>query len=62
MLEPGTLKLLAAIVVFSIPVWLFAAVLPGRDLAGLRLNRSQAQGLGAVVGLALGVGLLVALG
>ncbi|MBU8540098.1 hypothetical protein [Falsiroseomonas tokyonensis] len=62
MLEPGTLKLLAAIVVFSVPVWLFAAVLPGRVVAGLRLNRAQAQGLGAVVGLVLGVGFLLALG
>jgi hypothetical protein len=61
-MDMGTLKLLVAIVLFSMPVILFAEGLPKRELFGRRLTRPQAQAAGAVVGLVLGVGFLLATG
>lgn len=61
-MDAGTLKLLVAILLFSAPVILAAEVLPKREIGGRRLTRPQAQALGAVVGLALGVGFLLAAG
>jgi uncharacterized membrane protein YgaE (UPF0421/DUF939 family) len=60
--DPGTIKLLAAIVLFSAPVVLLSEILPKRGIAGRRLTRSQAQALGAVIGLVLGVGFLLTVG
>ena len=54
-MDAGTIKLLVAILLFSAPVILAAEMLPKREVGGRRLTRSQAQALGAVVGLALGV-------
>ncbi len=61
-MDVGTLKLLAAIVLFSIPVILCAEALPKREVAGRRLTRPQAQAVGAVLGLAVGIGFLLAVG
>lgn len=61
-MDAGTLKLLAAIVLFSIPVILCAEALPKREVAGRRLTRPQAQAVGAVLGLAVGIGFLLAVG
>lgn len=61
-MDGGTVKLLVAILIFSVPVLLFAETLPKREIAGRRLTRAQAQALGAVVGLAGGVGFLLATG
>jgi hypothetical protein len=58
----GTLKLLVAIVLFSVPVILLAEGLPKREIAGRRFTRPQAQAIGAVLGLVLGVGFLLATG
>lgn len=62
MFDAATLKLVAAIVIFSIPVWLCGARLPGRSLGDLRFDRARAQGFGAVIGLAVGVGFLLLIG
>ncbi len=62
MFDPGTVKLLVAIVLFSAPVLLAAEILPRRVIAGRRLTRPQAQAAGAVVGLAIGIGFLYAVG
>jgi hypothetical protein len=61
-MDAGTVKLLVAILLFSAPVILAAEMLPQRQIGGRRFNRPQAQALGAVVGLALGVGFLLAVG
>ena len=61
-MDAGTLKLLAAIVLFSIPVILCAEALPKREVAGRRLTRPQAQAVGAVLGLVVGNGFLLAVG
>jgi hypothetical protein len=61
-MDGETLKLLAAIVLFSTPVLLAGEMLPGRVVAGHRLTRPQAQAAGAVVGLAIGIGFLLATG
>lgn len=61
-MDAGTLKLLVAIVLFSVPVILFADALPKREIAGRRLTRPQAQAVGALVGLVVGVGFLLATG
>jgi hypothetical protein len=61
-MDAGTVKLLVAILLFSAPVILAAEMLPRRQIGGRRFNRPQAQALGAVVGLALGVGFLLAVG
>ena len=61
-MDMGTLKLLVAIILFSAPVILFAEGLPKRELFGRRFTRPQAQAAGAVVGLVLGVGFLLATG
>ena len=61
-MDMGTLKLLVAIMLFSVPVILFAEGLPKREILGRRLTRPQAQAAGAVVGLMLGVGFLLATG
>ncbi|HZF75746.1 MAG TPA: hypothetical protein VE033_07950 [Acetobacteraceae bacterium] len=61
-MDAGTLKLLAAIVLFSVPVIFCAEALPKREVAGRRLTRPQAQAVGAVIGLAVGIGFLLAVG
>ncbi|MGG5808519.1 hypothetical protein [Falsiroseomonas sp. CW058] len=61
-MDGGTLRLLVAILLFSAPVVLAAEMLPRRIVAGRRLTRPQAQAAGAVVGLVLGVGFLLAAG
>jgi hypothetical protein len=61
-MDSGTLKLLVAILLFSLPVILAAETLPKRDIGGRRVTRPQAQALGAVAGLVLGVGFLLATG
>ncbi len=61
-MDAGTLKLLAAIAIFSVPVILCAEALPKREIAGRRLNRAQAQAVGALIGLVGGVGFLLAVG
>jgi hypothetical protein len=61
-MDAGTLKLLVAIVLFSVPVIFCAEMLPKRDVLGRRLTRAQAQAVGAVIGLAVGVGFLLATG
>jgi hypothetical protein len=61
-MDAGTFKLLVAILLFSAPVILAAEMLPKREVAGRRFTRPQAQALGAVVGLVLGVGFLLAVG
>jgi hypothetical protein len=60
MFDAAMLKLLAAMLLFVIPVHLLGDVLPKREIAGRRLSRGQAQVVGAVVGLALGIGFLLA--
>jgi hypothetical protein len=61
-MDGGTINLLVAIVLFSVPVILAAEMLAGREIAGRRLTRPVAQALGAVAGLVLGVGFLLAMG
>ena len=61
-MDAGTLKLLVAIVLFSVPVIFSAEMLPKREIAGRRLTRPQAQAVGAVVGLVIGVGFLLLTG
>jgi hypothetical protein len=61
-MDAGTLKLLAAIVIFSAPVILCAETLPKRGLFGRAVTRAQAQAIGAVIGLIGGVGFLLATG
>ena len=62
MFDAGTLKLFAAIVLFSFPVLLGAPRLTGAKLGGRELTRAEAQALCAVAGLVLGVGYLLAVG
>jgi len=59
-MDAGTLKLFAAIAIFSVPVILAAEMLPKTQIAGRRFTRAQAQALGAVIGLLGGVGFLLA--
>lgn len=59
-MDAGTLKLLVAILLFSVPVILCGEALPKRDLRGRRLTRAQAQAFGATIGLIAGVGFLLA--
>ncbi len=61
-MDAGTVKLLVAILLCPAPGILPAELLPRRQNGGRRFNRPQAQALGAVVGLALGVGFLLAVG
>ncbi|WP_137176898.1 hypothetical protein [Roseomonas sp. AR75] len=61
-MDTGTIKLLVAIVLFSVPVLVCAETLPKREIAGRRLTRPQAQAAGAVIGLVLGIGFLLATG
>jgi hypothetical protein len=61
MFDAATLKLLAAMLLFVIPVHLCGDVLPKREIAGRRLTRAQAQIAGAAIGLVLGVGFLLAM-
>ncbi len=61
-MDAGTVKLLVAILIFSVPVILCAEVLPKREIAGRRLTRAQAQAVGAVLGLTAGTGFLLATG
>jgi hypothetical protein len=61
-MDAGTLKLLVAIVLFSAPVIFCAEALPKREIAGRRLTRAQAQAVGAVLGLVVGIGFLLATG
>jgi hypothetical protein len=61
-MTPGTLKMVVALLLFSVPFWLCTARLPGRSLGGWRLNRPQAQAVGAALGLVVGVGFLLAAG
>lgn len=61
-MDAGTLWLLVAILPFSAPVILCAEALPKREVAGRRLTRLQAQAVGAVLGLVVGIGLLPATG
>ncbi len=61
-MDAGTLKLLAAIALFSVPVILLTEALPKREIAGRRLTRPQAQAIGAVIGLVLGIGFLYGVG
>jgi hypothetical protein len=58
MFEPGTVKLLVAIVLFSIPVVAAAEMLANRRIRGRVITRAEAQAIGALVGLAVGVGFL----
>jgi hypothetical protein len=62
MFDPATIKLLLAIILFSAPVFWAADNLPKRTIFGRRLTRVQAQAAGAIVGLAIGVGFLYAVG
>ena len=62
MFDAATLKLLAAMLIFVIPVHLCGDALPKREIAGRRLTRVQAQLVGAAAGLVLGVGFLLAVG
>lgn len=61
-MDAGTLKLLVAILLFSAPVIFCAEALPKRELLGRRFTRPQAQAIGAVLGLAAGIGFLLATG
>jgi len=61
-MDAGTIKLLIAILLFSGPVILCADALPKRQIAGRRLTRPQAQAVGALIGLVIGVGFLYAVG
>jgi hypothetical protein len=61
-MDAGTIKLLVAIVLFSAPVIYCAEALPKREIAGRRLTRPQAQAVGAVIGIVVGVGFLLAAG
>lgn len=61
-MDMGTIKLLVAILLFSGPVIFCAQMLPQKEIAGRRLTRPQAQAVGAVIGLVLGVGFLLATG
>ena len=61
-MDAGTIKLLVAIVLFSVPVIFCAEMLPKRGIAGRRVTRAQAQAIGATIGLAIGVGFLLATG
>jgi hypothetical protein len=61
-MDAGTLKLFAAIFLFSLPVLLGTPRLTGQRLAGRVLTRAEAQTLCALAGLVLGVGYLLAAG
>ena len=61
-MDMGTIKLLAAIVIFSVPVILCAEMMPKQTILGRRFTRAQAQAIGAVIGLAGGIGFLLATG
>lgn len=59
MFDAATFRLMAAMLLFVLPVLLAAEYLPKREIAGRRLSRVQAQAVGAVVGLAAGIGFLL---
>ena len=62
MFDPATLKLLVAIMLFSAPVIWASDALPKRGVFGRHVTKAQAQALGAVVGLTIGIGFLYAVG
>ena len=61
-MDPGTLKMLIAVLIFAGPVIFCAGALPNREIAGRHLTRPQAQAVGAVLGLVLGIAFLLATG
>lgn len=62
MFDAATLKLFGAIAMFMAGSFLTTALLTGRSLGGRVITRSIGQFLGALVGLALGVVFLLAMG
>jgi hypothetical protein len=61
-MDSGTLKLFGAIILFSFPVLLGTPQITGRRIGSHVLSKAEAQALMALVGLALGVGYLLAVG
>lgn len=61
-MDSGTLKLFAAIFLFSLPVLLGTPQLTGRRVGSHVVTKAEAQALTAIAGLALGVGYLLAMG
>jgi hypothetical protein len=61
-MDLGTIKLLVSMALFSLPVIWCSENLPKRGLFGRPVNRPVAQAVGAVIGLTLGVGFLLAVG
>lgn len=61
-MDSGTLKLFAAIFLFSLPVLLGAPQVTGRKIGSHVVTKAEAQALMAIAGLVLGVGYLLAAG
>ncbi|SFK58445.1 hypothetical protein [Falsiroseomonas stagni] len=61
-MDSGTLKLFAAIFLFSLPVLLGTPQLTGRRIGNHVVTKAEAQALTAIAGLALGVGYLLVVG
>ncbi|WP_203074246.1 hypothetical protein [Falsiroseomonas ponticola] len=61
-MDSGTLKLFAAIFLFSLPVLLGTPLLTGRRIGSHVVSKPEAQALTAMAGLVLGVGYLLVIG
>lgn len=61
-MDASTLKLFAAIMLFSAATFVLPGILAGRTIARRRVTRGIAQFAGAVVGLMLGIGFLIVAG
>jgi len=61
-MDAGTIKLFGAIILFSAVAFAGTSLLAGRMVAGRVVTKGQAQFVSALLGLALGIFFLLALG